>query len=183
MAALQQQLDVKQQQGQGQQQFKTKPTGEIGNVSIQSKKRITTPYPLFLLLFFCFFWGVGGDGEGATPGGLSTHSPVGTPSIGRVTRHRENQTGSLRAWNMANKHTREILLTSFIICPIPDLWPAGTQARNNDWRQSLTDLIIWPRASTPIKYRLQSHPSLLRAVLRSAYLAVLHSSALLALVS
>jgi hypothetical protein len=75
---------------------------------------------------------------------------------------------------MANKLTREILLTSFIICPIPEQWPAGTQARNNGRRRSLTDLI---------KYRLQSHPSLLRAVLRSAYLAVLCSSALLASVS
>jgi hypothetical protein len=45
---------------------------------------------------------------------------------------------------MANKHTREILLTSFIICPIPDLWPAGIQARNNDQRQSFTNLIILP---------------------------------------
>jgi hypothetical protein len=40
-------------------------------------------------------------------------------------------------------------------------------------------LVIWPRAPTLIKYRLQSHPSLLRAVLRSAYLAVLSSLALL----
>jgi hypothetical protein len=84
---------------------------------------------------------------------------------------------------MANEHTGEILLTSFIICPIPDLWPAGTQARNNDRRQSLTDLMIWPCAPISIKYRLQSHPSLLRAVLGSAYLAVLRSSALLASVS
>jgi hypothetical protein len=84
---------------------------------------------------------------------------------------------------MANEHTREILLTSFIICPIPYLWPAGTQARNNDRRRSLKNLIIWPRAPTSIKYRLQSHPSLLRAILRSAYLAVLLSSAPLASVS
>jgi hypothetical protein len=84
---------------------------------------------------------------------------------------------------MTNEHTRKILLMSFIICPIPDLWPAGTQARNNDRRRCLTDLIIWPRAPTSIKYRLQSHPSLLRAILRSAYLAVLRSLALLASVS
>jgi hypothetical protein len=73
---------------------------------------------------------------------------------------------------MVNEHTREILLTSFIICPIPDLWPAGTQAQNNDRRLSLTDLRIWHRAPTSIIYRLQSHPSLLRTVLRSAYLKV-----------
>jgi hypothetical protein len=84
---------------------------------------------------------------------------------------------------MANKHTREILLTSFIVCPIPDIWPAGTQARNNDRRQSLTDLVIWPHAPISIKYRLQSHPSLLRAVSRFAYLVVLRSSAFLASVS
>jgi hypothetical protein len=64
-----------------------------------------------------------------------------------------------------------------------DLWPAGTHARNNNQRRSLTDLIICPRASTSIKYRLQSHPSLLRAILMSTYLAVLHSLALLASVS
>jgi hypothetical protein len=84
---------------------------------------------------------------------------------------------------MANEHTKEILQMSFIICLIPDLWPAGTQARNNDRRQSLTNLIIWPHAPTSIKYRLQSHPSLLRAVLRSAYPAVLRSLALLGSVS
>jgi hypothetical protein len=39
-----QQLDVEQQQGQGQQQLKTRPTDAIGNVSIQSKETIiTTP--------------------------------------------------------------------------------------------------------------------------------------------
>ena len=128
--------------------------------------------------FFCFgflgvfFGGRGGGRGGGLPGGLPTHSPVGTPSICRVTRRGENQTGSLRAWNMANEHTREILLTSFIIRPIPDLWPAGSQARNNDRRRSLTDLTMWPRAPTSIKYRLQSHPWLLSSSLRSAYLAV-----------
>jgi hypothetical protein len=84
---------------------------------------------------------------------------------------------------MANEHTREILLTSFIICPIPDLWPAGTQARNNNRRRSLTSLRIWPRPPTSIIYRLQSHPSLMITILSSAYLAVLHSLALLASVS
>jgi hypothetical protein len=84
---------------------------------------------------------------------------------------------------MANEHTREILPMSFIICPIPELWPAGTQVQNNDRRWSLTELMILPYAPTSIKYRLQSHPSLLRAVLRSAYLAVLRSLALLASVS
>jgi hypothetical protein len=75
------------------------------------------------------------------------------------------------------------MLTSLIICPIPDLYPAGTQAQNNDQRRSLTDLIIWPPSPTLIKYRLQSHPSLLIAILRSAYFAVLCSLALLASVS
>jgi hypothetical protein len=84
---------------------------------------------------------------------------------------------------MANEQTREIMLTSFIIYPIPNLWPAGIQARNNDRKLSLSDLITWPRTPTSIKYRLQSHPSLLRAILRSAHLAVLCSSALLASVS
>jgi hypothetical protein len=82
---------------------------------------------------------------------------------------------------MVNEHTREILLTFFIICPKPDLWPAGTQARNNDRRRSLTSLRIC--APTSIIYRLQSHPSLLRAIWRSAYFAVLRSLALLASVS
>jgi hypothetical protein len=97
-----------------------------------------------------------------------------------VTRHGEDQTGSLHAKNMENKHTREILLTNFIICPITDLWPAGTQAQNNDRRRSLSDSRIWPCAPTLINYRLQSHPSLLSAALRSAYLADFCSSALLA---
>jgi hypothetical protein len=101
----------------------------------------------------------------------------------QVTRHGEDQTGSLRAWNMENEHTRDILLTSFIICPIPDLWPAGTQDQINDQRRYSTDLIIRPRARTSIIYRLQSHLSLLKAVLKSAYLETLRSSALLASVS
>jgi hypothetical protein len=84
---------------------------------------------------------------------------------------------------MENEHRREIQLTSFIICAIPYLWPAGTQARNNNRRWSLTDLRIWTRAPNLIIYRLQSQPSLLRVVLRSAYLEVLRSSALLASVS
>jgi hypothetical protein len=84
---------------------------------------------------------------------------------------------------MENEHSREILLTYFIICPIPDLWPAETQARNNNRRRSLTDLRTLPHAPTSIMYRLQSDPSLLRAVLRSAYLEALHSLALLASVS
>jgi hypothetical protein len=54
----------------------------------------------------------------------------------RVTRCKEGQTGSLRAWNMENEHTNEILLTSFIIFPIPDLCPAGTRARNN-WLENV----------------------------------------------
>jgi hypothetical protein len=101
----------------------------------------------------------------------------------RVTRRWEGQTGSLHAWNMENEHTREILLTSFIICPIPDLRPTGTQAQNNDGRRSITDLRIWTCNQTSIIYRLQSHPSLLRIVLRPAYLEALHSLALLASVS
>jgi hypothetical protein len=111
-------------------------------------------------------------GVGDLPGDLLIHSPVGTPSTCRMTRHGENQTGSLWAWNMANKHTREILLTSFIICPIPDVWPAGSQAWNNDQRQPLTDLTMRPLAPTSIKYRQQSHPWLLNSSLRYAYLAV-----------
>jgi hypothetical protein len=98
----------------------------------------------------------------------------------RVTKRKEDQTGPLRTWNMENEHTREILLTSFIVCPIPDLWPTGTQARNNDQRPSFTDLRIWPQVPTLIIYRLQSHPSLLKAVLRSAYLEALLFSTLLA---
>jgi hypothetical protein len=81
------------------------------------------------------------------------------------------------------RHTREILLTSFIICPLPDLWLAGSQARNKDRRQSLTNLTMWPRAPTSIKYRLQSYPWLFSSSLRSAYLAVLRSLALLASLS
>jgi hypothetical protein len=92
------------------------------------KTIITTPNPFF----FFFFWGVGGEGGRESPrGGHLTHAPVGTLSICCMTRRGENQTGSLRASNMVNEHTREIMLTSFIICPIP----AGTQARNNDQRR------------------------------------------------
>jgi hypothetical protein len=49
----------------------------------------------------------------------------------------------------------------------------GTRARNNDRRQSSTDLGIWPCAPTLIIYRLQYHLSLLRAVWRYAYLEAL----------
>jgi hypothetical protein len=129
------------------------------------KKILKTPYLLYF--YFYFFWGSRGWGERASPGGLPTHSPVGTPSICRMTRNGEDQTGSLRAWNIAKEHAREILLTSFIICPIPDLWPAGTQTRSNDQRRSLIDSIISARAPTSIKYRLQSHPWLLREILIS----------------
>jgi hypothetical protein len=76
-----------------------------------------------------------------------------------------------------------IALVPFLGFAFHCLWPARTQARNNNQRRSLTDLIIWSRAPISIKYRLQSYPSLLRAVLRSAYLVVLCSLALLASVS
>jgi hypothetical protein len=70
---------------------------------------------------------------------------MGIPSICQGTRRKGNQSGSLRAWNMENKHKIKIQQTSFIICAIPDLWPAGTQARNNDQRRSLIYLRILPR--------------------------------------
>ena len=48
-----QQLDVEHQQGQGQRQLKTRPTGEIGNVSIQSKYNNNNALPPFLVFFLC----------------------------------------------------------------------------------------------------------------------------------
>jgi hypothetical protein len=70
--ALQQQLDAEKQQGQGQQQFKTRPTSAIGNVSIESKNNNNNALPPF-------FWrGVGWE-RGASPGSpdsLSCRHPV-----------------------------------------------------------------------------------------------------------
>jgi hypothetical protein len=42
---------------------------------------------------------------------------------------------------MVNERTRKILLTFFIICQIPDLWPARTQSWNNNQRRSLINLM------------------------------------------
>jgi hypothetical protein len=126
---------------------------------------------------------VGTEGGRGSPKAPLIHMSVSTPSMRQLTRCGEDQTRSLHAWNMENKHSREILPTSFIICPIPNLWPAGTQAQDNDQRWSSTDSRIWTRALSLIIFRLQSHPSLLRSVLRFAYLEALHSLALLASVS
>jgi hypothetical protein len=70
---LQQQLYIKQQQGQGERQLKTRTTDEIGNESIKFQNT-RMPYPF------------------------------GTLSICRVTKCGENQTGSMRAWNMAKRN-------------------------------------------------------------------------------
>jgi hypothetical protein len=77
---LQQNLDVEQQQGQGQRQIKTRPTGAIDNVSIQSKNNNNNALPPFFLGGERVFTGVGGNGGGELPGGspnsLSCWHPV-----------------------------------------------------------------------------------------------------------
>jgi hypothetical protein len=68
---------------------------------------------------------------------------------------------------------------------LPNTLPIARRdpSQNKDRSRSLSDLIVLPRAPTSIKYRLQSHSSLLRVDLRSAYLVVLCFSAHLASVS
>jgi hypothetical protein len=83
---------------------------------------------------------------------------------------------------MQNEQTRDIQLAYLIISATPD-GPGGTQDRNEDQRQSFPNFEICPCVPSSIIYRPQSHPSLLRAILRPAYLEILRSLTLSASVS
>jgi hypothetical protein len=143
------------------------------------QKEQNMPHPLAFILFFVFQRDRG-NGSTKAP---QAHSSAGTPSIRWLTRRGVIQTGSLRVWKIKNEQTRDIQLAYLIICATPDLCLGGTQNWNKDQRRSFTNLEICPGAPTSIVYRPQSHPSLLKASLRPAYLEILWSLALSASVS
>jgi hypothetical protein len=122
------------------QQFKTKTTGAIGNVSTRFFKKANALPP-----FFPGFRGDWREGESqSSPGSHFHQHPIHVTSD-KMWRRPDRVTPRVEYGE--KKHKQEISLTIFIICPIPDLWPAGTQACNNHRRRSLRDLSLYRNPS------------------------------------